>query len=600
MSTRLTAVVLGLMATSTLVFTVERRHAERSQLEEQIQDVGTTLATTLALACPDVIAVEDVDYALLETYATELVRQRGVDVAFVVIAKANGKTLATHGTIPSGDDPGIRVFETPIVLRPSERQLGYCRVGVRVDRWHEHLAARWQRLATELLGGSLAVALLLFVLLRRMVGEPLQRLDADARRIGAGDLTRPIQWSSDDELGRLAATLDRMRSNLDRSHCELADQNSRLQELDQMKNQFLANISHEMRTPLAAILGNLELLTTPDADRGESLLALRRNTDALLCTVNQILDMSKLQGGQLHIERRPIRIRETLETVIAGLQPVAIDKGLEIRLHALPMPDWLVTDGLRLRQILRAVLENAVKFSEHGTIEVMAVIIDPAPGRLTVSIADHGPGIPREQQTELFTAFTTGDGSLTRRHGGVGLGLVTARALTRALGGELTLTSVPGSGTTVRIELPVTVAPQPETHADVDERAGNTVLVVDDAPDIRRLVQAILNKAGFSTCVAENGVAACMLEERQRQAGRPFDIVVMDIQMPVMDGCQAARRMREQGRNQPILALTAHATADDRTRCLAAGFDDYATKPIGRDQLVALVRQHLRTAAPVN
>jgi CheY-like chemotaxis protein/anti-sigma regulatory factor (Ser/Thr protein kinase) len=265
-------------------------------------------------------------------------------------------------------------------------------------------------------------------------------------------------------------------------------------------------------------------------------------------------------------------------------------------------------DPTRVRQILINLVGNAIKFTEIGEVRLRVRLRDePAPAHLRFEVADTGIGITPAERTKLFRPFGQADSSTTRRYGGTGLGLTISKRLTDLLDGTIEVESEPGRGTLFRVEIPAgdlagvaRVAPTgagPEPAGDVAEdepQLSGTVLLVEDGADNQKLIQLLLTKLGLSVVIAENGQQAVERVHEARLSGRPFALVLMDMQMPVMDGYTATKILRRQGYDAPIVALTAHAMDTERSRCLAAGCDDFATKPIDRPRFYALVRRHLR------
>jgi signal transduction histidine kinase/CheY-like chemotaxis protein len=608
LSFRLVSVVMGLAIVCAGLVSWTRYVGEDAALTEQIEWQGTLLVRSMVHSVPEAL-VAPYDPETLQATVDEVLREsKWATVAFAAISRASdGKILAPLGaTLPSDPEQrGIRMFDASVQLRTSGESgrvipLGRCYVGLNVTPLRRQLRARAIELLLQNLAGFGLIAGVLVLLLRRMVGSPLRSLDRQAQRIGAGDLEHPIVLAATDEFGRLATTLESMRRSLQTSYESLAVQNAQLKEVDRLKDEFLANMSHEIRTPLHSILGNADLMSRSDgSERAQCVDAVQRNANHLLCLVNQVLDFSKMQSGNLCLEAVPVQLQSLLEDVLACMRPTATEKHMPLRLTVLPgTPVSLQTDPLRLRQVLMNVIGNAIKFTERGAIDVE---VGPAPGdagRLRIRVVDQGIGITSEQMQRLFRPFVQADASLTRRHGGTGLGLVISREVARALGGDVTIESTAGVGTTVTITTacPPVAAPPPAPAPDVaptSSKITGRVLLVDDAADNRRLLSVVLKKAGLEVTTAENGALACEAAAAAAAHGRPFDLVLMDIQMPVMDGITAAARLRGDGHAMPMLAITAHATEQDRERCRAAGFDGYASKPISPTHLRELVRQHL-------
>jgi CheY-like chemotaxis protein/nitrogen-specific signal transduction histidine kinase len=378
------------------------------------------------------------------------------------------------------------------------------------------------------------------------------------------------------------------------------------------KSAFLANMSHEIRTPMTAILGFTDLLAR-DAD-GSAFPAeakdwigtVHRNAHHLVAIVNDILDLSKLEAGKMTIERLPVDVAALLQECVAALRPKALEKGIRVSCHVdASVPHLVATDPVRLRQLVANLLSNAVKFTEVGSVRLSARWLQDERGpALSIDVVDTGIGMTPETVARLFKPFEQGDSSMSRRFGGSGLGLSICGRLAELLGGNVRCTSQPGTGSvfTLRVEAPGAAAGQTAAGGAAlganEERAleGVRVLVVDDGADNRKLVTHLLRKAGAKTEVAENGEQGLALAVRADAEQVPFDVVLMDMQMPVMDGYAATRALRAAGYDQPIVALTAHAMASDRAPCIDAGCDDYLSKPVDRRALVACVARHARDA----
>ncbi len=375
------------------------------------------------------------------------------------------------------------------------------------------------------------------------------------------------------------------------------------------RSEFLANVSHEIRTPMTAILGFAELLLGDQSrqrlspEQREAVETIQRNGNYLLGLINDILDLSKMEAGKLEIERTECSPPQVLSEVVALMRVRARAKNLSLELELDgPIPASIRTDPLRLRQILINLLGNALKFTEVGGVRVVARLREGPEPRLQVEVIDTGIGIGQEQLSRLFQPFAQADSSTTRRFGGSGLGLAISKRLAEMLHGDLTVTSVQGQGSTFR----VSVATGPLEGVAMQDRlvaegaaARNSgenlveldgrVLLAEDGPDNQRLIAHILKKAGAEVTVADNGRIAFEQALEAQQEGRPFDVVLMDMQMPEMDGYTATRSLRERGYGGPIVALTAHAMTDDRQKCLDAGCDDFVSKPIQRKAFLELI-----------
>ncbi len=390
------------------------------------------------------------------------------------------------------------------------------------------------------------------------------------------------------------------------------------------KSEFLANMSHEIRTPLTAILGYTEILRDElPAGSGETRTAaaietIRRAGEHLLIVINDVLDLSKIEAGRLVIEQIETGLPQLLTDVHRMMESRTSAKGVafETTLGS-PIPDRILSDPTRLRQILMNLVGNAAKFTDAGRVSVRAEVVqreNVETPLLRIAVEDTGPGMTRLQAQKLFRPFTQADASVTRKHGGTGLGLTICRRLAGLMQGTVTLEyTAPGHGSRFVVELPLVTADGAAmtdvlTTFAADGPAGGgptaaaltgvlsgRILLAEDGEDNRRLITYHLSRAGAEVTVVENGRLALDLIEAAPRDGRQFDLLVTDMQMPIMDGYTLARSLRKLGHTIPIIALTAHAMAEDRQKCLEAGCDDYATKPIDRVRLIAVCRSLLGT-----
>jgi CheY-like chemotaxis protein/HPt (histidine-containing phosphotransfer) domain-containing protein len=374
------------------------------------------------------------------------------------------------------------------------------------------------------------------------------------------------------------------------------------------KSQFLTHMSHEIRTPLTALLGFADLLLQPKLTESERLnyaMIIRRNGEHLLQVINDILDLSRVEAGRLSVERISCVPAWILSEVASLMRVRAKESGLEFEARiATPIPRFLHSDPTRLRQILLNLVGNAVKFTRRGVVRLLARVDGE---RLVVEVVDTGIGIAPEQLQVLFQPFTQADLSLTRRFGGSGLGLAISKTLAEALGGTISVESEIGRGSTFRLSLPFEPGGEtidsleqmptdrPAPLASATRLAGN-VLVVEDGVDNQVLITTLLRGYGVTVAVTGDGQVAVQRALDAWRNGTPFDLILMDMQMPVMDGYKATASLRRAGYPKPIVALTAHAMAGERERCLEAGCDDYVRKPIGRSELLAALEEYLPAA----
>ncbi|CAE7902287.1 ppc [Symbiodinium necroappetens] len=402
----------------------------------------------------------------------------------------------------------------------------------------------------------------------------------------------------------------------------ITDQNDEIhREIEQreqacrVQDEFLANMSHEIRTPMTSILGFASILESPEETpaakemRKDATSTIQRNAKHLLTIINDILDIAKLRAGRIELETQRVDPVAMVEGVVSLMRPNAIDRGLTMTVrYDTAIPKWIHADPVRVRQILLNLIGNAIKFTENGGVTLAVSVEGEHPTAVRFAVIDTGIGIAPEDQDHLFEAFRQVDSSRTRRHGGTGLGLTICQRLAGLMGGRVALRNSSGEGSTFIFEFETEssgalgswAGPAPDETAEPSaselDLKGLRALLVEDGDDNRRIMSMMLSAAGATVTVVENGreaILACSArneEDAPLAEPFPFDLIVTDMQMPVMDGYTATSKLRSLGCDVPIVAVTAHAMTGDDERCLSCGCDEYVTKPIDPAALIKACR----------
>jgi signal transduction histidine kinase/ActR/RegA family two-component response regulator len=630
---RLIAGTLLLLSVVYLISSLLTLQSDRRVLQGQLDLRGRSLASVAAGNCIEALLVtpEETgpDYPLLDTFVQTLVDDNS-DVTFARVVRSDGQ-LVTEAYGGGGPGPSAAdAYQAYVaeVLAPGNRVLlGRIVLGISTASSRELIASRQQVLAIQAAISFAALAALLGFMIRRLVAVPVSDLDRQATALGQGDLETPISLPSDDELGHLARTLDEMRRNLKGSYDEVRETNAELRRVNAIKDQtleqlerallrakeaskvkgeFMATMSHEIRTPMNGVIGMTALLldTELDSQQREFADTIRHSAEALLLIVNDVLDFSKIEAHKLKLECVEIAVAGLVDDVLDLFRAQAAEKGILIeRRFVEELPTLLQADPGRLRQILLNLVGNAVKFTDHGGVVVTVSHASRANERIWVrfEVADTGLGVPAAARATLFQPFTQADSSTTRTHGGTGLGLAISKQLVELMGGVIGFESSEGKGSTFWFEVPLREPTPSQTakSAPALPRDGQSllpplaslrVLLVEDNAINRKIASSMLSKRGHSVSIAANG-----LDALEKLAGGHWDVVLMDCFMPVMDGFEATRLIRrneaETRQHIPIIAMTANAMEGDRERCLAAGMDEYLTKPVRAERLCELVER---------
>jgi len=591
-----TTVVVLLVAC--LTFMLQQWAVERAQSHATFQSLSQITATT---AAPAIRRGDAAEYsaALASLQASpRVISARLTDPA--------GHAIATYRAArpAEGDREQIR---SPVRL--GGQDLG----GLTLTVAQPSLAPvlpKYIALTAILLFGGVGVALFLARGMAHRVIRPVQRLSEAMHDVAAGGSFEPVDVQADDELFRsLTASFNHLLAKLAEREDELK---GAMRDLEQardaanaanvLKTQFLANMSHEIRTPLNGVLAMAEVMAMGELGevQRDRLDVIRQSGSLLLAVLNDVLDLSKIEAGKLALAVDDFDLQPVMAGAAEGFRVMAETKGLEFRFElAEAAHGWWRGDSDRLRQIVGNLLSNAVKFTARGTVDA-SVDVNPANGALKIVVRDTGVGIAPEKLPTLFEKFTQADNSATRRFGGTGLGLAICRELTQMMGGAIDVESREGQGSTFTVELPLARGEPTEAAAAAESHGDDgdlRLLAAEDNPTNRQVLQAVMDSLGIDVDIVPDGQEAV---EAWRTGG--YDLILMDIQMPVMDGIAAAREIRsleaKEGRRRiPIVALTANALTHQIEEYLAAGMDGHVAKPIEIAKLYEAISATLTAAA---
>ncbi|MDB5339647.1 MAG: rpfC 3 [Planctomycetaceae bacterium] len=616
-----TTSLLTLVCTSAALFVIDQQ-----RLQSSLISTYATLADTLGHNCATALVYEDPQIA--QQVLSALKKDSEVELAGVVDNSGNwiAKYRRDKQSFPAtdfivahklgfGPDGNLHMLRSITV---NGRQVGQIYLQVRQRRL-ENQRREQQFVMSLVLIGSVIVSTILAWRLQSLISRPVLQLLSAVKRVSAsGDYSVRVEHDSDDELGLLSDSFNAMLAQIACRDAELDEHRQHLEDLvlkrtkelekkthealaaSKAKSQFLANMSHEIRTPMNAILGYTEQLRRErhkfGPDEREFVDTVYASGQHLLRLINDVLDLSKIESGRMDVKPEECSPHQIIMQVMALMRVPAIDKGLTLDHQWIgPVPATIRTDAEKLRQVLINIIGNAIKFTEQGGIRALTRL-NRSTGLLEIEVVDTGIGIPRDQLERIFRPFTQADYSMTRRYSGTGLGLTISRRIAELLGGSLTVESEIGSGSIFKLTVDagplegvsmLSAAPAVDIVPDSDSGPPTPplrplrVLLVEDGDINRRLIHLVLQRHRCDVVDAENGQVGVELA-----LSREFDVILMDMQMPVKDGYTATSELRAHGLTIPIMALTAHAMSGDEERCLQAGCTSYLTKPIDENRLI--------------
>ncbi len=582
-----------------LTFMLQQWAVARTQSHQMYASLAEITATTAgpALAAGD----------LADIRAPVAALRASKNIEAAQLADKDGRVVAAFGQSPPTLSPDHEAIQTDVTV--DGQKVGHLSLTVRRPLL-KALLPQFIALTAALLFGGVGVALFLARGMAHRVIAPVLTLSEAMREVAEGGSFEPVEVKAQDALFRrlsisfnhLLAKLGEREDDLKAAMHDLETARDAANAANVLKTQFLANMSHEIRTPLNGVLAMAEVMAMGELGpvQRDRLAIIRQSGSLLLAVLNDVLDLSKIEAGKLSLVEEDFELEPTFASTAETFSVLAKGKGLKFRLKiSKAAQGWWRGDADRLRQIVGNLLSNAVKFTPNGSVEA-SIDVNDVTGSLRMVVRDTGVGIAAEKLPALFEKFTQADNSATRRFGGTGLGLAICRELTQMMGGSIDVESREGHGSTFTVELPLGRGAASSLGADAQPQGheGNLrLLAAEDNPTNQQVLAAVMESLGIDIDIVADGKQAV---EAWRVGG--YDLILMDIQMPVMDGIDAARAIRERERTEnrrrtPIVALTANALTHQVQEYLAAGMDDHVAKPIEIAKLYEAISGALTAAA---